>query len=66
MGTAKAIPTKPYPQSRTNKTTPKNRTHAIPFTLVINRQGQIVYRHPGEISRAKLLEVLVDLNLPSM
>jgi thiol-disulfide isomerase/thioredoxin len=39
-----------------------NIINAIPFTLVINQQGQIIYRHPGELTRAKLIDVLSELD----
>lgn len=35
-----------------------NLVNAIPFTLIIDRQGMIVHRHPGELSQEKLLELL--------
>ncbi len=31
---------------------------AVPFTVIVDRRGRIVHRHPGELSREKLLEVL--------
>lgn len=34
---------------------------AVPFTLVVDRAGRIVFRQPGELSSAKLREVLVPL-----
>ena len=38
-----------------------NRTGAIPFTVVIDRTGDIVHRHSGEITRKKLLEIVTPL-----
>ena len=38
-----------------------NIINAVPFTLFVNRQGQIVYRHPGELSREKILEIITPL-----
>jgi thiol-disulfide isomerase/thioredoxin len=34
---------------------------AVPFTVVVNRQGQMVYRQAGEQTRAKLLPILQAL-----
>lgn len=34
---------------------------AVPFTVIVDQQGQIIHRHPGELSREKLLEVLQPL-----
>ncbi len=34
---------------------------AVPFTVVVNQAGQIVYRQPGELSVEKLLEVVAPL-----
>ncbi len=38
-----------------------NIVNAVPFTLIVNREGQIVFRHPGELSREKLLQELKPL-----
>ena len=38
-----------------------NLVNAIPFTLIIDANGMIVHRHPGELSRDKLLESLKSL-----
>jgi len=38
-----------------------NIINAVPFTLVVNRQGQIVHRQPGEISREKILDIIKPL-----
>jgi peroxiredoxin len=38
-----------------------NLVNAIPFTLIIDAHGMIVYRHPGELSRETLLEQLQAL-----
>lgn len=35
--------------------------NAVPFTIVVNRQGQIIHRQPGEFSRAKFLEIITPL-----
>ncbi|MDD1620961.1 MAG: TlpA family protein disulfide reductase [Methylococcaceae bacterium] len=34
---------------------------AVPFTVVVDRAGRIVFRQPGELTPAKLREVLVPL-----
>jgi thiol-disulfide isomerase/thioredoxin len=38
-----------------------NIINAVPFTVFVNQQGQIVYRHPGELSREKILEIITPL-----
>ena len=38
-----------------------NLLQAVPFTIVVNRQGQIVHRQPGEFSREDLLAVVGPL-----
>ncbi|TAK62459.1 TlpA disulfide reductase family protein [Methylobacter sp.] len=38
-----------------------NSAGAVPFTLIVNRQGQIVHRHPGELSKEQLMEILTPL-----
>ena len=38
-----------------------NRVDALPFTLVVNRQGQIIHRQPGEFSREQLMEIIAPL-----
>jgi thiol-disulfide isomerase/thioredoxin len=38
-----------------------NSIDAVPFTLVINRQGQIIHRQPGEFSREKIMEIITPL-----
>lgn len=34
---------------------------AVPFTVIVNRAGQIVHRQPGELSREQFLQVLQPL-----
>lgn len=41
-----------------------NSVDAVPFTVIVNRSGEIVYRQPGELSREKFLEILASL-IPS-
>ena len=38
-----------------------NSIDAVPFTLVVNRQGQIIHRHPGEFSREQIMEIITPL-----
>ncbi|MGZ5006405.1 MAG: TlpA family protein disulfide reductase [Methylobacter sp.] len=38
-----------------------NNVGAVPYTLVIDRQGQILYRHPGELSKEKILDIIAPL-----
>jgi len=38
-----------------------NSVDAVPYTLVVNQQGQIIFRHPGEISKQQLAEIIVPL-----
>lgn len=40
-----------------------NIINAVPFTLIVNRQGQIIHRQPGELSKEKILEVIKPLML---
>lgn len=38
-----------------------NSIDAVPYTLIINRQGQIIHRHPGAFSREQLEEIITPL-----
>lgn len=38
-----------------------NNVGAVPYTLIVNRQGQIIYRHPGELSKEQILDVITPL-----
>jgi len=42
-----------------------NRSGAIPFTVIVNQQGQIVHRQPGELSTEKLVSILQPLLKPN-
>jgi thiol-disulfide isomerase/thioredoxin len=33
----------------------------VPFTVVVNREGQIIYRHPGNFSKVQILEIVAPL-----
>jgi thioredoxin-related protein len=34
---------------------------AVPYTLIVDRQGQIIYRHPGELSKEQIAAVITPL-----
>jgi thiol-disulfide isomerase/thioredoxin len=38
-----------------------NSVDTVPFTLVVDRQGQIIYRHPGVFSREQITEIITPL-----
>ncbi|NOQ15024.1 MAG: redoxin domain-containing protein [Methyloprofundus sp.] len=38
-----------------------NRLNAVPFTVIVNQRSQIVFRHPGELSKQKLRELIKPL-----
>lgn len=38
-----------------------NSIDAVPYTLIIDRQGNIVDRHPGEFSKEQLLTIITPL-----
>ena len=38
-----------------------NIVNAVPFTLIINQQGLIVHRQPGELSNEKIIEIIEPL-----
>ncbi len=38
-----------------------NIVNAVPFSLIINQQGQIIHRHPGELSKEKIIEIITPL-----
>jgi len=38
-----------------------NIINAVPFTLVVDRQGRVIHRQPGEFSREKILEIITPL-----
>ncbi len=40
-----------------------NSIGAVPFTVIINRQGTIIHRHPGELSKEKIIEIITPLIL---
>jgi len=43
-----------------------NLINAVPFTLIVNAQGQIVHRQFGELSKEKFSEVLESLLKPQV
>jgi thiol-disulfide isomerase/thioredoxin len=38
-----------------------NSVDAVPYTLIVDRQGQIIHRHPGEFSKQQIQEVIAPL-----
>lgn len=34
---------------------------AVPFTVIVNKQGDIIYRHPGEFNQQEILTVISPL-----
>ena len=38
-----------------------NIVDAVPFTLVVNQQGQIIHRQPGEFSREQIMKIITPL-----
>ncbi|WP_027149016.1 TlpA family protein disulfide reductase [Methylobacter tundripaludum] len=38
-----------------------NSVDAVPYTLIVDRQGQIINRHPGEFSKEQILEIIAPL-----
>ena len=38
-----------------------NIINAVPFTVLVNPQGQIIHRQPGEIDREKIIEIITPL-----
>lgn len=38
-----------------------NIVNAVPFSLILNQQGQIIHRQPGELSREKIIEIISPL-----
>lgn len=38
-----------------------NIINAVPFTVIVNAQGQIVHRQPGELSREQFIQVVEPL-----
>lgn len=38
-----------------------NSVDAVPYTLVVDRQGRIMHRHPGELSKEQIEEIIRPL-----
>ncbi len=38
-----------------------NNVDAVPYTVIVNQQGQILHKHPGEFSREQIQEVITPL-----
>ncbi|MEY3807042.1 MAG: hypothetical protein RI893_18 [Pseudomonadota bacterium] len=37
-----------------------NKVDAVPYTLIVDRQGQIIHRHPGEFHKEQLMEFITE------
>ena len=42
-----------------------NSINAIPFTIIVNQQSQIVFRHPGELTKQRVSELIEPLLTPA-
>lgn len=38
-----------------------NSVDAVPYTIVVDRQGQIIHQHPGEFSSKQILDIITPL-----
>jgi len=38
-----------------------NTAGVVPYTLIVNQQGQVIYQHNGEISREQIIEIITPL-----
>ena len=38
-----------------------NTVGAVPYTLIVDPQGQIIFRHPGELSKQQIMEVVTPI-----
>jgi hypothetical protein len=38
-----------------------NVVNAVPFTLIINADNEIIFRHPGELSKTKIRQIIDPL-----
>jgi len=38
-----------------------NSVGAVPYTVIVDRSGQIIYQHPGELSGKQVLEIITPL-----
>lgn len=38
-----------------------NLVQAVPYTIIVNRKGQIIHTHPGELSKERLLDIVKPL-----
>jgi len=41
-----------------------NVMNAIPYTIIVNQQSQVIFRHPGELSKQRIRELLEPLLSP--
>ena len=38
-----------------------NRVNAVPFTLIVNPNNKVIFHHPGELSKAKIRQIIDPL-----
>lgn len=38
-----------------------NSIDAVPFTIIVDRKGQIIHQHPGEFSKEQIIEIITPL-----
>ena len=38
-----------------------NRVNAVPFSIIVDKKGNIIHRHPGELSKKQILELITPL-----
>ena len=38
-----------------------NMIQAVPFTVIVNREGTIIHRQPGEFTKKQILEIVIPL-----
>ena len=38
-----------------------NTIDAVPFTLIVNQQGQIIHQHPGDFSKEQIMAIITPL-----
>ena len=38
-----------------------NNVGAVPYTVIVDRQGQIIHRHPGELSKQQITDIIAPL-----
>lgn len=43
-----------------------NTFRAVPYTIIVNQQNQIIYRHPGDLTKQQLSDLIEPLLSPSI